>query len=333
MNLITGATGLVGSHLTLHLVENGEAVRALYRNQEGLEKTKALFSLYNKSELFPKIEWIQGDITDISSLEMAFDTIENVYHCAAIISFDPNEENAIRKINIEGTANIVNFSIANGIKKLCYISSIAALGEKKLGEKTISETNEWNPEKAHSDYAISKYGAEMEVWRGRQEGLQVVILNPGIILGPGFWNQGSGVIFNKTLGDFRLFTNGTTGYVAVNDIVKIANILMKKDCNGERYVIVSENLTFRKIQYLISDALLEKKPPVFVAKWICEIACRLDWILNTFFFQKRRLSSAGVRALHGEDTFSNKKILEFIDFEFQDIEPAIAEIVTLSNSK
>lgn len=333
MNLITGATGLVGSHLTLHLVENGEAVRALYRNQEGLEKTKALFLLYNKSELFPKIEWIQGDITDISSLEMAFDNVENVYHCAAIISFDPNEENAIRKINIEGTANIVNFSIANGIKKLCYISSIAALGEKKLGEKTISETNEWNPEKAHSDYAISKYGAEMEVWRGRQEGLQVVILNPGIILGPGFWNQGSGVIFNKTLGDFRLFTNGTTGYVAVNDIVKIANILMKKDCNGERYVIVSENLTFRKIQYLISDALLEKKPPVFVAKWICEIACRLDWILNTFFFQKRRLSSAGVRALHGEDTFSNKKIIDFIDYEFQDIEPAIAEIVALSNSK
>ena len=333
MNLITGATGLVGSHLTLHLVENGEAVRALYRNQEGLEKTKALFLLYNKSELFPKIEWIQGDITDISSLEMAFDNVENVYHCAAIISFDPNEENAIRKINIEGTANIVNFSIANGIKKLCYISSIAALGEKKLGEKTISETNEWNPEKAHSDYAISKYGAEMEVWRGRQEGLQVVILNPGIILGPGFWNQGSGVIFNKTLGDFRLFTNGTTGYVAVNDIVKIANILMKKDCNGERYVIVSENLTFRKIQYLISDALLEKKPPVFVAKWICEIACRLDWILNTFFFQKRQLSSDGVRALHGNEIFYNKKIIDFIDYEFQGIETAIAEIVALSNSK
>ena len=333
MNLITGATGLVGSHLTLRLVENGEAVRALYRNQEGLEKTKALFLLYNKSELFPKIEWIQGDITDISSLEMAFDNVENVYHCAAIISFDPNEENAIRKINIEGTANIVNFSIANGIKKLCYISSIAALGEKKLGEKTISETNEWNPEKAHSDYAISKYGAEMEVWRGRQEGLQVVILNPGIILGPGFWNQGSGVIFNKTLGDFRLFTNGTTGYVAVNDVVKIANILMKKDCNGERFVIVSENLTFRKIQYLISDALLERKPPVFVAKWICEIACRLDWILNTFFFQKRQLSIDGVRALHGKEVFSNKKIIDFIDYEFQDIEPAIAEIVALSNSK
>ena len=333
MNLITGATGLVGSHLTLHLVENGESVRALYRSQEGLEKTKALFTLYNKSELFPKIEWIQGDITDISSLEMAFDTIENVYHCAAIISFDPTEENKIRKINIEGTANIVNFSIANRIKKLCYISSIAALGEKKLGEKTISETNEWNPEKAHSDYAISKYGAEMEVWRGRQEGLQVVILNPGIILGPGFWNQGSGVIFNTTVGDFRLYTKGTTGYVAVNDVVKIAHLLMKKDCNGERFVIVSENLSFKKVQHLISVALLEKRPPIFIAKWVCKIACRLDWILNAFFFQKRRLSGAGVKALHGKNTFSNTKIIEFIDYKFQGIEPAIAEIVALSNSK
>jgi dihydroflavonol-4-reductase len=163
--------------------------------------------------------------------------------------------------------------------------------------------------------------------------LHVVILNPGIILGPGFWSQGSGVVFNKTVGDFRLFTNGTTGYVAVNDVVKIANILMKKDCNGERFVIVSENLTFRKIQYLISDALLERKPPIFIAKWVCGIACRLDWIFNTFFFQKRQLSRDGVRALHGEDTFSNKKILEFIDYEFQGIEPAIAEIVALSNSK
>ena len=333
MNLITGATGLVGSHLTLRLVENGEAVRALYRNQEGLEKTKSLFSLYNKSELFPKIEWIQGDITDISSLEMAFDAIENVYHCAAIISFDPNEENAIRKINIEGTANIVNFSIANGIKKLCYISSIAALGDKKLGEATISETNEWNPEKAHSDYAISKYGAEMEVWRGRQEGLHVVILNPGIILGPGFWNQGSGVIFNKTVGYFRLYTKGKTGYVAVNDVVKIAGLLMKKDCSGERFIINSENLSFKKIQHLISNALLEKKPPIFIAKWVCEIACKLDWILNIFFLQKRRLSVAGVKALHGKNTFSNKKIIEFIDYKFQGIEPAIAEIVAISNSK
>lgn len=333
MNLITGATGLVGSHLALHLTENGESVRALYRTPDRLEKTKALFGLYDKSELFHQIEWVQGDITDITSLEMAFDTIENVYHCAAIISFDPNKEDTIRKINIEGTANVVNFSIANGIKKLCFISSIAALGEKKLDEKTISETNEWNPEKAHSDYAISKYGAEMEVFRGQQEGLKVLILNPGIILGPGFWEQGSGAIFNTTIAGNRIFTEGATGFVAVKDVVNIATLLMKKECSGERFVIVSENLAFRTIQNWISDELHEKNPPVFVSKWVCEITWRLDWIYATFFFQKRRFSKASARSLTSISLFSNSKVIAFTNYEFQEIQKSIQEIITIQLKK
>ncbi len=195
MILVTGGTGLVGAHLLLHLIENGEQVRAIYRTEANCVKTKALFSHYHKEHLFGAIEWIPGDILDIPSLEMAFQDIKQVYHCAALISFDPKDEDAIRKTNIEGTANIVNFCLAKKTEKLCFVSSIAALGDLAPHESEITETTEWNPEKPHSDYAISKYGAEMEVWRGQQEGLKVIIVNPGVILGPGFPSQGSGTLF------------------------------------------------------------------------------------------------------------------------------------------
>ncbi len=171
MILVTGATGLLGSHLVLHLIENGAKVRAIYRSPDSLEKTKSLFKGYQKENLFDKIEWVEADITEIPALELAFKKIRQVYHCAALISFDPAEENQLRKINIEGTANIVNFSIAYQIEKLCYVSSIAALGDLKEFENTVTEDTEWNPEKHHSDYAISKFGAEMEIWRGQQEGI------------------------------------------------------------------------------------------------------------------------------------------------------------------
>ena len=197
MILVTGGTGLVGAHLLLYLVENGENVRAIYRNLDTIQKTKSLFQQNQKIDLFQKIDWIEADILDIPSLKIVFENIDYVYHCAGHISFDPKDENSLRKTNIEGTANIVNFCIDNKVKKLCHVSSIAALGDLAQNETVVSETSEWNPEMCHSDYAISKYGAELEVWRGFQEGLEVVIVNPGVILGSTIFDSGSGVIFSK----------------------------------------------------------------------------------------------------------------------------------------
>ena len=196
MILVTGGTGLVGSHLLLHLLEKGENVRAIYRNKKNIVKVKSLFDYYDKVDLVDKIDWIEADILDIPSLEIAFENVDYVYHCAGFISFDPNDENQLRKVNIEGTANIVNFCIAKKIVKLCHVSSIAALGDLTANQIILTENTEWNPEKLHSDYAISKYGAEMEIWRGQQEGLKAVIVNPGVIFGPRFWNQGSGAFFS-----------------------------------------------------------------------------------------------------------------------------------------
>ena len=156
MILVTGATGLVGSHLLIALLEDNQTVRAIYRNTASIEKTRSLFQLYDKEYLFKSIQWIPADITDVTSLSVAFENIEFVYHCAALISFDPKEEEELRKTNIEGTANVVNFCIDFGIQKLCHVSSIAALGDLKEHETIITESTEWNPEFSHSDYAISK---------------------------------------------------------------------------------------------------------------------------------------------------------------------------------
>ncbi|KAB1156815.1 NAD-dependent epimerase/dehydratase family protein [Flavobacterium luteum] len=330
MVLITGATGLVGSHLAIHLLENNEKVRAIYRTSTSIEKTKSLFALYKKEFLFEKMEWIQADITDIPSLEIAFIDVEYVYHCAALISFDPKDEKQLRKINIEGTANIVNFCSAYAIKKLCYVSSIAALGDLKENETTITEETEWNPEKSHSDYAISKYGAEIEVWRGYQEGLPIVIVSPGVILGPGFWNTGSGQIFSKVKKGLLLYTKGITGFVTVNDVVKIMTQLMKSDISGERYVAIAANISFETILNTISKALKVKPPRIYAKPWITEIIWRIDWITSTFFNRKRRLSKDMAHSLHSENCISNEKVKRDLEFAFQNVEVYCNEMIAFS---
>jgi len=331
MILVTGGTGLVGAHLLLHLTEDEAQVRAIYRDKSGIEKTRSLFQLFQKENQFSKIEWAQADIIDIPSLEIAFQNIHYVYHCAGFISFDPNDEEKLRKTNIEGTANIVNFCLAYNIKKLCHVSSIAALGDVVSSKNPINEEAEWNPEVVHSDYAISKYGAEMEIWRGLQEGLNVVIVNPGVIFGAGFWNQGSGQFFSAIKKGFSFYTNGSTGYVGVTDVVKIMMLLMKSAISGERFSVVSENRTFKDIVFKIAESLNVKKPTTEAKSWMTSIAWRLDWIQSTFFRSKRKLSKYSANSLHSADFISNEKIKNALNFEFQSIDDVIAEVVALDH--
>ena len=218
MILVTGATGLVGSHLLVKLLQENEVVKALYRSEKQIEKVRHVFAFYNKMELFDKIKWVKGDVTDIPTLEKAFENVTHIYHCAALVSFEPKDEENLRKINIEGTANIVNCCIDFKVKKLCHVSSIAALGDKKAYESDSTEETEWNFEKSHSDYALSKYGAEMEVFRGHQEGLEVVIVNPGVIFGYGFPKRGSDVIIQSVRRGTSFYTKGFVGIVFVDDV-------------------------------------------------------------------------------------------------------------------
>ena len=329
MVLVTGGTGLVGAHLLIQLTEKGEQVRAIYRNLENIQKTKSLFSLYKKDSLFELIEWIQADVLDIPSLETAFQQISHVYHCAAMISFDPKEEDLVRKTNIEGTANIVNFCLAYDIQKLCHVSSIAALGDLASHQSIITEETEWNPEKLHSDYAISKYGSEMEIWRGQQEGLKVVIVNPGVIIGPGFWNQGSGELFSKTKKGLAFYTKGSTGFIAVTDVVTVMKQLMESSIHGERYTLIGQNIVFRDIQFTIADALKVKRAKYHATPFMMNTLSKLDWIASNLFGQKRQFSKASAKSSYSSDLYSNEKIKNALNITFTDVSDYIKQITIL----
>ena len=324
MNLVTGGTGLVGAHLLLHLAQNGEGSRALYRNPLAIKKTENLFKKNKSSTLFQLIDWVEGDVTDVPSLELAFKNITQVYHCAALISFDPKDEAQLRKINIEGTANMVNCSLAYGVKKFCHVSSIAALGDRAKNEDVITEETEWNPEKPHSDYAISKFGAEMELWRAQQEGLNCICVNPGVILDQvstnSDWTTGSSEIYKRIAKRMYFYANGSTGFITVEDVVKTMVFLMKSPLSGERFTLIAENINYKDLIHWIADALGVKKPTIQVKPWMTEIAWRLDWFLTLILPKKRSLSRALSKSMHSRELYSNSKIVAVLPFKFQSIQ-------------
>jgi dihydroflavonol-4-reductase len=320
MILVTGATGLVGSHLLINLLLENKEVKALYRNKLNIEKVKNVFKYKNRLELFDNIIWIEGDITDIPSLNIAFENITHVYHCAALISFDPKDEEILRKTNIEGTANIVNCCIDFKVKKLCHVSSTAALGDTKENESIITEETEWNPEKFHGDYAISKYGAEMEVWRGFQEGLEVVIVNPGIIFGFGFPNQGSSILINKVKNGLLFYTKGKTGIVAIEDVVNCMTQLMKSSINGKQFCLVAENMHIHEILFTIANGLKVKKPRFYASKTLTSIAWRLDWLFSKITFKERNLTRATAKSSHSEDIYDNTNVKIALRYAFLEME-------------
>jgi dihydroflavonol-4-reductase len=337
MVLVTGGTGFLGSYLLLQLateqVNSGQKIRAICRNFENIRKTKSVFDVYKKTDFFDRIEWVEADILDIPSLENAFLGIDFVYHCAGFISFDPKDENKLRKINIEGTANIVDFCVSNGVKKLCFISSIAALGDLVGYEYIISETNEWNPEKPHSDYAISKYGAEMEVWRGQQEGLDVIILNPGVILGKVTKELQKDneiyKLFAKVKNGLSFYTNGSTGFIAVTDVANMAVLLMKSDIVNERFLLITENLTFQEILNAIADGYKVKRPHILVKPFFLRTYARIDWLLSIVFRTKRQMTLDTAKSAWACDLYANDKIKMAIESEFLDIHQCIKEILEL----
>lgn len=328
MILVTGGTGLVGSHLLYFLSLENDNIIAIYRTQEKLEAVKKVFSYYtdNYKVVFEKINWIQVDITEIPSLEKVFAfNYEFVYHCAALVSFDPKDYHKMRKVNIEGTANIVNFSIENGVKKFCFVSSIAAIGDA-INNTTINEENEWVDTKDKHGYAISKYGAEMEVWRGSQEGMDVVIVNPGVILGSGFFNEGSGKIFDQVYKGLKFYTEGVTGFIGVKDVANIMIKLTQSEIKNERFILVSENLSFKDLFFSIAEYFNIKKPSIKINKFITSIAWRIDWLLTTITRKEPFLTKNSARSAHNKDYYSAEKIEKALDLKLESIDNVIKDV-------
>tara|TARA_R110002049_G_scaffold70608_6_gene182370 strand:- start:4140 stop:5150 length:1011 start_codon:yes stop_codon:yes gene_type:complete len=330
MILVTGSTGLVGAHLLYKLISNNEKVRAIYRNGRKLNNVKNVFSTYTDDykNLFDSIDWVKANVLEIPSLSEAFKEIDYVYHCAAFVSFEPDKYHLLRRTNIEGTANIVNFCISNSIKKLCYVSSIATLGNE-LNNKPITEDSVWNPEEDHSVYAITKYGAEMEVWRGTQEGLDAVIVNPGVILGAGIWRYGSGSLFKKAHKGLKYYTAGTIGLVGIEDVVSIMIALLKSDIINERYILVAENWTYKQFLQTLAKNVNSKEPKKMASKKLLNLAWRLDWLKHKITGKRRQLTKQIAQSLSSETDYNSDKIKNALSYSFKDINESITEIGSL----
>ncbi|WP_372794288.1 SDR family oxidoreductase [Lutibacter sp.] len=330
MILVTGGTGLLGAHLLYHLLLENDTVKAIHRMKSDLKTVKNVFSYYSDDfeAIFQKIEWVEADITDVCLLEEAFENVTEVYHSAALVSFNPKDYKEMRKINIEGTSNIVNLCIAKKVKKLCFVSSIATI-EKSVKSKIIDEDCEWNPETNNYGYAISKYGAEMEVWRASQEGVEVVIVNPGVILGAGFWHNGSGAIFSKIKSGLPFYSEGITGFVSVNDVVKSMILLMNSELKNERYILVSENISFKEVFFKIADGFGEKRPSIKVSIIMSAIGWRLEKIKTILTGKTPMLTKQSSRSIHYKQYYSSEKIKRALNYKFEPISETVKNVCEL----
>jgi dihydroflavonol-4-reductase len=309
-----------------HLCLQNVAIRAIYRTKSSLENVKKVFRYYTEDEnLFSKIEWYQADITDVPKMIPAFSDVKHVYHCAAFISFNHKDYRKMRKVNIHGTAIIVNLCIAAKIEKLCFVSSIAAVGDSLKG-KIVTEENEWNKELDNSGYSITKFGAEMEVWRASQEGVDVVVVNPGVILGSGFWNSGSGKLFSQVNNGFRFYTEGVTGFVSVQDVVKPMILLMNSPVKNERFILISENKSFKEIFFLIADTLGKSRPSIKIKPWQTNLFWRFAWCVSKIARKEPLLSKYSARSAHSVAEYSSEKIQKKINYQFEDLEKSVQRI-------
>jgi nucleoside-diphosphate-sugar epimerase len=313
MILVTGGAGLVGTELITQLLQAGKPVRAIYN------RTKlADFSNEN-------LQQMQCDILDVTGLEEAMKGVDQVYHCAAIITFNPRRKQELFKINIEGTANVVNAALDAGIKKLVYVSSVAALGRIREVE-TINETMNWTEETSNSAYGQSKYLAEMQVWRGIGEGLDAVIVNPVIVLGAGDWNNGSSQIFKNVYNEFPWYTNGSTGFVDVRDVVKAMIGLMNSDIVAERFILSAGNRTYRDVFNLIAKAFQKKTPRKLVTPAIAKIVWRLEAIKRFFTGKEPLITKETAATALAKANFDNNKLKIFLPgFEYRKIEDTITD--------
>lgn len=324
MILVTGGTGLVGSHLLYHLLLENDSVRAIHQKNSDLNAVKRVFQYYSPEadNIFNKIRWVEADLNDVPGLEIAFEDVHQVFHAAALVSFLSSDYQKMRKINIEGTTNIVNLCICNQVEKLCFVSSVAAIENAAPGV-IMDESDNWNSATDKSGYAITKYGAEMEVWRASQEGIPVVIVNPGVIIGSGFWNKGSGHMFTKVQQGLKFYTTGITGFVGVQDVVKIMKRLMDSNVTNQRFILVSENLSYKQVLYSISKALNKNKPSVRINKLMSECIWRIEFLRSKITLSAPLLTKKTARSALANHPYTADKIKKELNFEFEAIESCI----------
>ena len=322
MVLVTGATGILGRVLVLELLKQGKSVRATKREMSNLQEVKKSWNFYTSQadEYFKKIEWVEVDFEDLDSLRIALEGIEEVYHCSAKVSFYPKDEAEMFKTNIEGTKNLLYIAEEKSVKKFLFVSSIAVFD--KINEKgKINEESEFDEKKQNSAYALSKYLSEMEIWRAYAEGMNTIIINPGVIIGSGNWGKSSGDLFPSFEKSPFSFSGGTA-YVDVRDVAKIAVILMEKEKFGERYIIISENKKYKEVADKIRQ-FLGKNESVILPKFWLNLGYGLNLALGWLFPYLRIISKENIKMLTEFTPISNKKIIKELNFQFISVKDSL----------
>ena len=331
MILVTGGTGFVGAHLLVQLLNKGKTIKAIRRSDD-LKLTRKIFSYYfnDVEDAINKIEWHNADILDINALKDVFkDGITEVYHCAATVSFNPKDKQTMMAVNINGTANIVNLSLIYKVKKLCHVSSIAALGRTELPESFVTEDTHWKQSKQNSNYAVSKYGGEREVWRGIQEGLDAVIVNPSVILGPGDWDKGSAQIFSTLAKGTMFYTKGVNGYVDVKDVAKAMITLMDGDIVNERFVLSAENLSYYDLFSKMLFVYGKKAPAIHATRPLLEVGWRVEKLKSFLTGISPLITKETARTSRNKYNYSSDKIIKALDFAFIPIDKTIIDTCEL----
>lgn len=276
-------------------------------------------------ELMGKVEWVTGDVTDIFSLEEALEGITQVYHCAARVSFLPTDRDLMHHVNIKGTANVVNACLDKKIDKLCFVSSVAALGRTYTSE-LIDENASWKTSKLNSSYAVSKYGAEQEVWRGVAEGLDAVIVNPGVIIGPGNWITDSSMLFRQVAKGLKFYTAGVTGFVDVKDVSKAMIDLMESGTVNERFILVGENKPYRDVMDRIADKIGKPRPNIYAGPLLSGFAWRVEYLKWKITGSKPIITQETARSAAGKHYFSNEKIKKLLGMKFTPVEESVDRV-------
>lgn len=315
MILVTGGTGFLGSYIIKELIEKNYAVRALRRS--------AKLPSWIDASIFDQVEWVEGDILDVVSLEDAMHGIDTVIHAAAFVSFQKKDRADMYQVNVAGTANVVNSCIEFNVRRLVYVSSVAAIGRTADGQ-SVDETKKWEESKTNTHYARSKHQAEMEVWRGIGEGLDTVIVNPATIIGYGDWHSGSSAIFKNVYNEFPWYTDGLNGFVDVEDTAKATVLLMESTISEERFIVCGDNWPFRQLFDTMATAMKKKGPHKLATPFLGALAWRLEKLKSLITGKKPLLTKESARVAQSKTSFNNAKILQALPgFSFTPLEKTI----------
>ncbi len=336
MIFVTGSTGLVGSHLLLELVRKGRNVRALKRPGSSPDEVKKVFSYYENEdgaeELFSRIEWVEGVLPCTDEIFAHLEDVEEIYHCAAMVSFNQKDRQKMMEVNIGGTESMLQLALEKKVKKFCFVSSVAAIGPMN-GNEPVSEASFWKKTRNVSGYSVSKFKSEMEIWRAGAEGLNTVIVNPSVILGPGNWYRGAGRMFSTVEKGMPFYTSGITGFVDVRDVVNLMIILMDRNIFGQRFILNSENLPFKDIFSMIAKNLGKKSPYIKAGRLLTSVGWRMDYLGSKVFGRQNLITKETVKASLSKKYYSNKKITEALNWNFIPVAKSIEDVCKIYNNE